>query len=135
MSFFEGAHVTADGEACFEGAVIFEGVALVFQCLNVRNECGLSFGAGEGEIGGADGSAGGGERGCFSSFRALLRFLPCVSVLKSDAVAVQFSEILYRWGPFLFVGGAVIPRDRFNLNEVGAGIHILDEYYDLLSVG
>ena len=52
LSFFEGAHVTADGEACFDGAVIFEGVDLVFQCLDVSDECGFSVDAGEGEIGG-----------------------------------------------------------------------------------
>ena len=88
LSFFEGAHVTADGEACFGGAVIFEGVKLVFQCLDVGNECGLSFGAREEGIGGADRSAGGGERGCFNSGHALIWFLPHVSVLKSCEVAV-----------------------------------------------
>ena len=100
MSFFEGAHATADGEAFFDGAVIFEGINLVFQCLDVGNEYGLSFGAGEGGIGGADGAAGGRERGFLNSGRALIWFLPSVSVLNSDAVAVQFSEILYHWGPF-----------------------------------
>ena len=100
LSFFEGAHVTANGEAGFDGAVIFEGVDLVFQYLDVGNECGLSFGAREEGIGGADRSAGGGERGCFNSGHALIWFLPHVSVLKSDAVSVQIIEILYRWGPF-----------------------------------
>ena len=100
LSFFEGAHVTADGEACFYGAVICEGVDLVFQCLDVGDECDLYFGGGEGGIGGADGAAGGRERGFLNSGRALIWFLPSVSVLNSDAVAVQFSEIFYRWGPF-----------------------------------
>ena len=35
---------------------------------------------------------------------------------------------------FLFVGGAVLPRDQFNLRKVGSGIHILRKYYDLLAV-
>ena len=83
---------------------------------------------------GAVGAAGVGERGCFYSGRALIWFLPRFSALKREAVAIQFSEILYHWGPFLFVGGSVILRNQFNLSKLGAGIHILDKYYDLLAI-
>ena len=88
LSFFERAHVTADVEACFDGSVIFEGVDLVFQCLYVGDECSLSVGTGEGGIRGADGPAGGGERGCLNVGRALIGFLPRISVLKVSAFAV-----------------------------------------------
>ena len=54
LYFFDGVHVTADGKACFYGAVIFEGINLVFQCFNIGDECGLSVGSGEREIGESD---------------------------------------------------------------------------------
>ena len=88
LSFFKGVHVTAYGEACFDGDVIFEGVNLVFQYLYLGDECGLFVGARDGGIEGAGRSAGGGEHGCLNAGRALIWFIPRISVLKSDAAAI-----------------------------------------------
>ena len=64
----------------------------------------------------------------------LVRLLPQVPVLESEAVGIEFGGVLYGRGPCLGGWDLVLPCHKFYLREVGAGVHVFHKNYDFLII-
>ena len=75
---------------------------MVLQNPDVGNEGDFPFCGGDRGISEAvGGSAGGGGCRCFYLCRTIVRLLPRFPILESEAVGIEFCEVLYGGGPRL----------------------------------